>query len=200
MHKGDGRSSAHQKVTAKWDSTLQHALLQGEMVGFCIYGRAEVVLNALSTIFTSLSCSLVVDCRMCRLLCNCFVANNVLFIVHRIFHGFAKWNHRCVCGPVFIHTDKSARKKEKEMLERENQRKGEIPTPIAVSPRFKEGFHDLPEAAVFTTFSGSMVQEVLYEYTQHCIRSLEKERGDLPCDPVIHFLDGHSSRWSVPAL
>jgi len=40
-----------------------------------------------------------------------------------------------------------------------------------------------------------MTQEVFYYYAQHFVRSLPENHG-----PAILFLDGHASRWSVPAL
>ena len=46
-----------------------------------------------------------------------------------------------------------------------------------------------------TTHSGSTTQEIFYVYVDHLIASLPKDHA-----PVILLLDGHGSRWSVPAL
>jgi len=54
---------------------------------------------------------------------------------------------------------------------------------------------DLPDIQIETTSSRSMTQEVFYSYAKHFVLSLPAEHG-----PVILFLDGHGSRWSVPAL
>jgi hypothetical protein len=98
------------------------------------------------------------------------------------------------CGPVLIHADKS-KNKEAEKKERSRQRNGEAPSEITVTKRFKEGTEGVPEILVSSTNSGSMTPEDFYQYVEHFVASLPKDHG-----PVILFLDGHSSRWSVPAL
>jgi len=40
-----------------------------------------------------------------------------------------------------------------------------------------------------------MMQEVFFSFAQHFISSLPEDHG-----PVILFLDGHASQWSIPAL
>jgi hypothetical protein len=96
-------------------------------------------------------------------------------------------------GPLLIHTDKS-KTKGKEAEEREKQRNGETPTQPELANRFKENI-DHPEVVVSSTHSGSMTQEMFYLFAEHFIKSLPKESG-----PIILLLDGHGSRWSVPAL
>ncbi len=98
------------------------------------------------------------------------------------------------CAPLLIHTDKS-KTKEKEKEERDRQRSGEEITASSTAPRFLVGLDDLPDIRVETTMSGSMTQEVFFSFAQHFISSLPSDHG-----AVILFLDGHGSRWSVPAL
>jgi len=62
------------------------------------------------------------------------------------------------CGPVIIHCD-ATQTEEKNMEERERQRRGEQPTESNVSPKFLKGM-DLPEVLVRTSKSGSMTQEI----------------------------------------
>jgi hypothetical protein len=82
----------------------------------------------------------------------------------------------------------------KEAEERERQRKGEAPTNPELASRFKEKIND-PEIVVASTHSGSMTQEMFFLFSEHFIKSLPENSG-----PVILLLDGHGSRWSVPAL
>ena len=98
------------------------------------------------------------------------------------------------CAPLLIHTDKS-KTKEKEKQERDKHRSGEDISESTTAPRFLAGLSDLPDIRIETTSSGSMTQEVFYAYAKHFVSSLPAEHG-----PVILFLDGHGSRWSVPAL
>jgi hypothetical protein len=97
-------------------------------------------------------------------------------------------------GPMFIHTDKS-KTKAKEAEERERQRNGEDPQEAQVAPRFLDEFVDSPEVKIATTHSGSMTQEAFYLYVTHFLEARPKDSG-----PIILLLDGHGSRWSVPAL
>jgi hypothetical protein len=94
---------------------------------------------------------------------------------------------------MYIHTDKS-KTKAKEAEERRRQRSGETPEPNRVTQRFLNGMED-PEAIICTTHSGSMTQETFTYYTDHFIGALPENHG-----PVILLLDGHGSRWNVPAL
>jgi hypothetical protein len=96
-------------------------------------------------------------------------------------------------GPLLIHTDKS-KTKGKEAEERERQRKGETPSHPELANRFKENIEG-PEVIVSSTHSGSMTQEMFFLFAEHFISSLPENSG-----PVILLLDGHGSRWSVPAL
>jgi len=93
-----------------------------------------------------------------------------------------------------IHTDKS-KTKEKEREERERQRSGEIIGATTTAPRFTAGLEDLHDVRVETTGSGSMTQEIFYAYAEHFVANLPADHG-----ANILFLDGHASRWSVPAL
>jgi hypothetical protein len=97
------------------------------------------------------------------------------------------------CGPVLIHCD-ATKTDEKTQEERERQRNGEAPTESNVHARFLKGM-DLPEVLVRTSKSGSMTQEIFYDYCKHFVSSLEEEH-----EPVILFLDGHASRWNTQAL
>ena len=103
-------------------------------------------------------------------------------------------HHPGACGPLLIHTDKS-KTKEKENEERSRQRNGEAPAEATVAARFEEGITDVPEMEVHTTFSGSMTQEIFFEYAKHFVNSLSENHG-----PVILFFDGHASHWNVQAL
>jgi hypothetical protein len=79
--------------------------------------------------------------------------------------------------------------------ERERQRKGGEPAIHKISPQFLESIDD-PEMMVLSTYSGSMTQqEAFFHFLELFIASLPKDHG-----PVILFLDGHGSHWSVPAL
>jgi hypothetical protein len=93
-----------------------------------------------------------------------------------------------------IHCD-STQTEEKKNIERERQRQGEAPTETNVSDKFKKGM-DLPEVLVRTSKSGSMTQEIFYDYCVHFVSSLPEDEHE----PVILFLDGHASRWNTQAL
>jgi hypothetical protein len=97
------------------------------------------------------------------------------------------------CGPVIIHCD-ATQTEEKKLEERERQRRGEPPTESNVSAKFLHGM-DLPEVLVRTSKSGSMTQEIFFDYCKHFVASLEEDH-----EPVILFLDGHASRWNTQAL
>jgi hypothetical protein len=97
-------------------------------------------------------------------------------------------------GPLFIHTDKS-KSKAKEAVERDRQRNGETPTDNTVAPRFAEAFKDSPEVKILTSHSGLMTQETCFMYVNHFLKLRPKN-----CGPLILLLDGHGSRWLVPAL
>jgi len=98
------------------------------------------------------------------------------------------------CTPLLIHTDKS-KTKEKEKREREKHCSGEDIPELCMTPRSLAGLSDLPDIWIETISSRSMTQEVFYAYAKHFVLSLPAEHG-----PVILFLDGHGSCWSVPAL
>jgi hypothetical protein len=100
------------------------------------------------------------------------------------------------CGPllIHIHTHSTTKTKEKDKAERTRQRMGEEPMPALVSRHFTEGIN-LPEIDVFTTTSGSMTQEIFYNYAKHFVANLPPDH-----EPEILFLDGHASRWSKAAL
>jgi hypothetical protein len=102
--------------------------------------------------------------------------------------------HGACGGPLLIHTHSTSKTKEKYLEERTRQRMGEEPTPALVPRRFKEGI-DIPEIEVFTTKSGSMTQEIFYNYAKHFVANLAQDHG-----PQILLLDGHASHWSKAAL
>jgi len=97
-------------------------------------------------------------------------------------------------GVVDGATDKT-KTKEREKKERERQQSGENITESTTAPRFLAGLSDLPDIRIETTSSGSMTQEVFYVYAKHFVSSLTPGH-----EPVILFLDGHGSCWSVPTL
>ena len=94
------------------------------------------------------------------------------------------------CGPVLIHCD-ATKTDEKTQEEREQQRNGETPTQSSVGAKFLKGM-TLPEVLVRTTKSGSMTQEIFFDYCKHFVSSLKEEH-----EPLILFLDGHASRWNT---
>ena len=97
------------------------------------------------------------------------------------------------CGPFIIHSDPS-KTKEKEAEEREKYRNGATPTlQDNIAARFLEHLENIPELHVATLKSGSMTQEIFFEFCKHFIKN--KDEG-----PCILLLDGHASRWSVQAL
>jgi hypothetical protein len=98
------------------------------------------------------------------------------------------------CGPLLIHTHSTTKTKEKDKAERTRQRMGEEPMPALVPRPFKEGIN-IPEIDVFTTNSGSMTQEIFYNYAKHFVANLTPDH-----EPKIIFLIGHASRWSKAAL
>lgn len=51
---------------------------------------------------------------------------------------------------------------------------------------------------VLATPNGSMKQSTMLPYAEHFIKFLPDDRA--PDDPIILLLDGHSSRWDIPAL
>jgi hypothetical protein len=97
------------------------------------------------------------------------------------------------CGPVLIHCDGS-QTEEKKQKERERQRNGESPTAANVANRFVAGM-DLPGVLVRTSKSGSMTQEIFFDFCTHFVEALPKDH-----EPAILFLDGHASRWNTQAL
>jgi hypothetical protein len=125
-----------------------------------------------------------------------FFSSSVSYFVSSFQGLFADKEHGIegACAPLLIHTNKS-KTKAKEQEERLRQRQGETPSVDVVAPRFLEGLEDVPDVSVATTHSGSMTQEVFYQFVKHFIASLSEGHG-----PVILLLDGHGSRWSVPAL
>jgi hypothetical protein len=96
-------------------------------------------------------------------------------------------------GPVIIHCN-ATQTEEKKLEERERQRKGEEPAESNISEKFLQGM-DLPEGLVRSSKSGSMTQEIFFDYCKHFVASLKDDH-----EPVILFLDGHASRWNAQAL
>jgi hypothetical protein len=97
-------------------------------------------------------------------------------------------------GLFLIHTNGSSTKV-KEQEERERQRMGEEPAEKTVKARFTRGMGDEPETGITTTSSGSMTQEAFVLYADHFLESLPDDHA-----PIIFFLDGHGSRWTVNGL
>ena len=85
-------------------------------------------------------------------------------------------------------------KQKRKNEERERQRNGETPIESNMSAKFLKGMN-LPEVLVRTSKSGSMTQEIFYDYCKHFVSSLKDDH-----EPVILFLDGHASRWNTQAL
>ena len=95
-----------------------------------------------------------------------------------------------------IHPN-AAQSRSSELKERKNQREGNVPSPNQVHPKYRAGMIDNEEEVlVTTTHSGSMTQETFFHWSRHFVMSLPP----FDCGPVILFLDGHGSRWSVPSL
>ena len=53
--------------------------------------------------------------------------------------------------------------------------------------------------SIATTTNGSMTQAIFFSFCKHFVSSLPSSQGK-GGNPVILFLDGHSSRWNVAAL
>ena len=66
---------------------------------------------------------------------------------------------------MIIHTDKQ-KTKEKEKQERDQQRLGKEPVATLVTARFTNGLHESPDVNVQTTSSGSMTQEIFFEFAK----------------------------------
>jgi hypothetical protein len=64
-----------------------------------------------------------------------------------------------------------------------------------VAPRFAASSDNSPEVKILTSHSGSMTQENFFHYVNHFLQARPTNPG-----PIILLLDGHGSRWSVPAL
>jgi hypothetical protein len=101
--------------------------------------------------------------------------------------------HRA-CGPLLIHTRSTTKTKEKDKAKRTGQRMGKEPMPALVSRRFREGIN-LPEIDVFATKSGSMTQEIFYNYAKHFVANLPPDH-----EPEILFPHGHASCWWKAAV
>jgi len=102
------------------------------------------------------------------------------------------------CGPLLIHADKS-KTKEKEAEERVRQcsQKTTKETSAVTTTALWHtvGFTELPDIAVQTTCTRSMMQEIFMLYAKHFVSSLPPNHG-----PIILFLDGHGSQWNKHAL
>jgi hypothetical protein len=80
------------------------------------------------------------------------------------------------CGPLLIHIHSTSKTKEKDLEERTRQRMDVEPAPALVPRRFKEGI-DVPEIEVSPTKSGSMTQEIFYNYAKHFVANLAQDHG-----------------------
>jgi len=97
------------------------------------------------------------------------------------------------CRPLLIHADKT-KTKEKEAQEQVRQCNGETPAETITAVCWKAGLENVPDVAIETTGSGSMMQEVFFIYAKHFVSSLPSGHK-----PVILILDGHS-HWNLNAL
>jgi hypothetical protein len=97
-----------------------------------------------------------------------------------------------------------------------HSRKGEDRNPEDVCTRLKTGLVDIKGTSgcsnmddafqqkdkygflVLATPNGSMTQKAMFPYAKHFVKNLPINRKN--DEPVILFLDGHSSRWDIPTL
>jgi hypothetical protein len=132
----------------------------------------------------------VVDCGW--LLCCCLCTNLLCYCSPGRYQDVAM-ELDGACAPVLIHTDPT-QTEERTQKERARQRRGEKPTVAEIGAKYQKGI-DLPELLVRTSKSGSITQEIFYDYCTHFVASLKEDH-----EPVILFLDGHASRWNTQAL
>ena len=134
--------------------------------------------------------------------------NETLFFITTGLYKNNKWSMDGAPGPFVIHKDKSKKKLE-ESLSNIDKHGPQPPTDEPAKDRFKQWLF-YPEksskeeknplsATVATTSSGSMTQVTFYKFAQHFVDSLPNDQGRGK-KPVILFLDGHVSRWSIAAL
>jgi len=72
---------------------------------------------------------------------------------------------------------------------------GETPAETSTAVCWKEGLENIPDVAIETTSSGSMMQEVFFIYAKHFVSSLPSNHK-----PVILILYGHGSHWNLNDL
>jgi hypothetical protein len=98
-------------------------------------------------------------------------------------------------GPLFSTWISRRRKGRRQKREKDNGMERHQPKQNLPTDSFKENI-DHPDVVVSSTHYGSITREMFVLFlARHFIRSLPKELG-----PIILLLDGHGSRWSVPAL
>ena len=124
------------------------------------------------------------------------------------------------CGPGLIHADggsadkeaekgqKTKKQKDRERRQRLNNQREDDPIEVPLqyllgladpSPTPREAHDRNPHGImVRTTKEGSMTEETMLDYAMHFVKYLPSEPSQR--GPVLLFLDGHASRWSVPAL
>jgi len=79
---------------------------------------------------------------------------------------------------------------------------------VPAKERFKKGLFDSEKRSggsrtsknpmgttVVSTSGGSMTQSTFYNYAEHFVANISTDH-----EPLILFLDGHASRWSISAL
>jgi hypothetical protein len=97
-----------------------------------------------------------------------------------------------------------------------HSRKGDERDPAEVSSKFKTGLVDIRGTSgcsnmeeafqqndkhgvlVLATPNGSMTQSAMLPYAKHFVNHVPRNRRK--DEPIILFLDGHSSRWDTPTL
>jgi len=111
-------------------------------------------------------------------------------------------------APYIVHCDKYKKKHEKNLTA--FQKHGPIPpNKPKVSDKFFENLINLKEkeenkrnplgVSINVTSSGSMTQEIFFDFCRHFVKCLPTDQGKHG-SAVILFLDGHASRWNVAAL
>ena len=110
--------------------------------------------------------------------------------------------------PFIIHSNRTKKRYKKSLTPADKH--GPIPPKKQkISDKFLSNLLHLEEIeeekrnplgiSVNTSSTGSMAQEIFFNYCEHFVKSLPKDqgKGGLPC---ILFLDGHVSRWNVAAM
>jgi hypothetical protein len=94
--------------------------------------------------------------------------------------------------------DKSKTKPKEKEEHPPQEQEGEMPTTHHMLSRFEKGLDGCPEVKVMPTFSGTLMTKEEFMFVMLIIWSTHSPR--IMALPVLLLLNGHRSRWSVPAL